>query len=129
MLIVIPKLIHIVWYWIVLFCFRPRTIGGRPLSGIIRPSTSSAGGNNLQKALKTPRTVGSSRPLTSQSARNIRLGTASMVSQMDGPFINISRLNFPKYASDKQLSKLLFNYIYYQQNDIRNVSVLSSLFL
>ncbi|XP_060865064.1 tetratricopeptide repeat protein 8 [Metopolophium dirhodum] len=99
---------------------RPRTVGGRPLSGIVRPSTSSAGGNNLQVALKTPRTVGSSRPLTSQSARNIRLGTASMVSQIDGPFINISRLNFPKYASDKQLSKLLFNYIYYQQNDIRN---------
>lgn len=99
---------------------RPRTVGGRPLSGIVRPSTSSAGGNNLQMALKTPRTVGSSRPLTSQSARNIRLGTASMVSQIDGPFINISRLNFPKYASDKQLSKLLFNYIYYQQNDIRN---------
>jgi len=74
-------------------------------------------------ALKTPRTAGSSRPLTSQSARNIRLGTASMVSQIDGPFINISRLNFAKYASDKQLSKLLFNYIYYQQNDIRNVSV------
>jgi tetratricopeptide repeat protein 8 len=47
-----------------------------------------------------------------------------MVSQMDGPFINISRLNFSKYASDKQLSKLLFNYIYYQQNDIRNVRVL-----
>lgn len=46
-----------------------------------------------------------------------------MVSQMDGPFVNISRLNFPKYASDKQLSKLLFNYIYYQQNDIRNVSI------
>lgn len=95
------------------------------MSGIVRPSTSSAGGNNLQKALKTPRTVGSSRPLTSQSARNVRLGTASMVSQMDGPFINISRLNFPKYASDKQLSKLLFNYIYYEQNDIRNVRTLS----
>lgn len=52
-----------------------------------------------------------------------------MVSQMDGPFINISRLNFPKYASDKQLSKLLFNYIYYQQNDIRNVNVLTYVFI
>jgi len=107
-----------------LYICRPRTVGGRPLSGIVRPSTSAAGGNNLQKALKTPRTVGSSRPLTSQAARNIRLGTASMVSQMDGPFVNISRLNFPKYASDKRLSKLLFNYIYYQQNDIRNVRIL-----
>lgn len=106
-----------------MYICRPRTIGGRPLSGIVRPSTSSASGNNLQKALKTPRTVGSSRPLTSQLARNVRLGTASMVSQMDGPFVNISRLNFPKYASDKQLSKLLFNYIYYQQNDIRNVRI------
>jgi len=95
------------------------------LSGIIRPSTSSASGNNLHKALKTPQTVGSSRPLTSHSARNIRLGTASMVSQMDGPFVNISRLNFSKYASDKQLSKLLFNYIFYQLNDIRNVSIFS----
>lgn len=94
------------------------------MSGILRPSTSSAGGNNLQKSLKTPRTVGSSRTLTSQSARNIRLGTASMVSQIDGPFVNISRLNFSKYASDKLLSKLLFNYIYYQQNDIRNVRIL-----
>lgn len=107
---------------IVLFC-RPRTMSGRPLSGIVRPSTSSASGNNLYKALKTPRTVGSSRPLTSQSARNIRLGTASMVSQMDGPFVNVSRLHFPKYASDKLLSKLLFNYIFYQLNDIRNVSI------
>ncbi|XP_050434000.1 tetratricopeptide repeat protein 8 [Adelges cooleyi] len=99
---------------------RPRTMGGRPLSGVVRPSTSSAAGKDLQKALKTPRTVGTSRPLTSQSARNVRLGTASIVSQTDGPFINISRLNFSKYASDKQLSKFLFNYIYYQQNDIRN---------
>lgn len=95
----------------------------------MRPSTSSAGGNSLQKALKTPRTVSTSRPLTSQSARKIRLGTASMVSQMDGPFVNISRLNFPKYASDKQLSKLLFNYIYYQQNDIRNVRISKAIFV
>ncbi|XP_050520348.1 tetratricopeptide repeat protein 8-like [Daktulosphaira vitifoliae] len=99
---------------------RPQTISGRPLSGVIRPSTSAGMGNSLQKTLKTPRTVNSSRPLTSQSARNVRFGTASIVPQIDGPFINISRLNFSKYASDKQLSKILFNYIYYQQNDIRN---------
>lgn len=73
--------------------------------------------------LKTPRTAQTARPLTSKSARSLRLGTASMVSQLEGPFIQVSRLNLAKYAAQKAVAKPLFEYIYYHENDVRNVSV------
>ena len=40
----------------------------------------------------------------------------------DGPFINLARLNLPKYASRPNLAKSLFEYIFHHENDVRNVS-------
>ena len=47
-----------------------------------------------------------------------------MLSTPDGPFINLARLNFSKYAARPNLAKALFEYIFHHENDIRNVSAL-----
>ncbi|XP_065173914.1 tetratricopeptide repeat protein 8-like [Atheta coriaria] len=98
---------------------RPRTSTGRPISGVSRPGTQSRPGSSVLDRLKT------ARPLTGHSARAIRLGTAAMFSQRDGPFIQISRLNISKYAKDKCLSKPLFEYMYYHEGDVRNAMELA----
>lgn len=46
-----------------------------------------------------------------------------MLSTPDGPFINLARLNFSKYASRPNLAKALFEYIFHHENDVRNVSI------
>ena len=106
---------------------RPVTQSGRPLSGFVRPGTQSGGHNNIQQALKTARTAMTARPVTSASGRFIRLGTASMLSQPTGPFVNLSRLNYNKYACDPALAKPLFEYIYYHEGDILNALELARL--
>nr|CAI5831961.1 unnamed protein product [Callosobruchus analis] len=92
---------------------RPRAATGRPISGVARPGTQTRPGSALDR-LKT------ARPITGQSARVIRLGTAAMLSQKEGPFIQVSRLNLSKYAKDPNLSKALFEYLFYHEGDIRN---------
>lgn len=102
--------------------FRPRTQTGRPVSGVVRPATQSGRPGTMEQALKTPRTARTARPITSQTARSVRLGTASMITEPDGPFIQLTRLNMGKYAAEPNLAKPLFEYIYYHENDIRHVS-------
>ncbi|RZC00554.1 tetratricopeptide repeat protein 8, partial [Asbolus verrucosus] len=97
---------------------RPRTATGRPISGVARPGTQMRPGSALDR-LKT------ARPVTSQSARAIRLGTAAMYSQKEGPFIQISRLNIAKYAKNQCLSKPLFEYLFYHEGDVRNAMELA----
>uniref|UniRef100_A0A8C6T4X8 Uncharacterized protein n=1 Tax=Neogobius melanostomus TaxID=47308 RepID=A0A8C6T4X8_9GOBI len=75
----------------------------------------------MEQAIKTPRTAGTARPVTSSSGRFIRLGTASMMTSPDGPFINLSRLNMTKYSQKPNLSRTLFEYIFHHENDIRNI--------
>ena len=53
-----------------------------------------------------------------------RLGTASMLTEPGGPFIQLSRLNISKYASQASIAKPLFEYIYYHEHDVRYVSYL-----
>lgn len=65
------------------------------------------------------------RPMTGQSARAIRLGTAAILSQKDGPFVQVSRLNFSKYAKSPQLAKPLFEYLFYHEGDVRNAMELA----
>lgn len=101
-------------------------MSGRPVSGVVRPGTQASTGETLQQMLKTPRTAYTARPVTSKSARSLRLGTASIVSQLEGPFIQISRLNLRKYAAQKAVAKPLFEYIFYHENDVRNVSKIHS---
>ncbi|XP_019561779.3 tetratricopeptide repeat protein 8 [Aedes albopictus] len=101
---------------------RPRTGTGRPITGISRPGTLSLQrpGSTLgnKTALKTARTAG--------SARNIRLGSASMFAVGDptGPLFHISRLHPDKYADKDSLSKPLFQYLYYHEGEVRKAMAL-----
>ena len=52
-----------------------------------------------------------------------RLGTASMLSEPGGPFIQLSRLNISKHASDLTVAKPLFEYIFYHERDPTIVSL------
>ena len=97
------------------------------MSGVSRPG-SSAGGrpNTMSAALSTPRTARTARPVSSASGRFVRLGTASMLSQADGPFINMARLNIGKYASRPNIAKALFEYILYHENRVREAMDLAA---
>lgn len=91
---------------------------------MVRPGTQSGRPGTMEQALKTPRTARTARPITSQSARSVRLGTASMVADPGGSFIQMSRINLSKYATLHTISKPLFQYIFYHENDVRHVSKL-----
>lgn len=106
---------------------RPMSQSGRPLSGFVRPSTQGGRPGTMEKAIMTPRTAHTARPVTSASGRYVRLGTASMLSTPDGPFINLARLNFTKYAARPNLAKALFEYIFHHENDVRNALELAAL--
>ncbi|XP_067099505.1 LOW QUALITY PROTEIN: tetratricopeptide repeat protein 8 [Osmerus mordax] len=108
---------------------RPMTQSGRPITGFVRPSTQSGRPGTMEQAIKTPRTASTARPVTSASGRYVRLGTASMLTNPDGEFINLSRLNLAKYAQKPNLSKTLFEYIFHHENDVKNVRYKCSLTL
>ncbi|CAD6196436.1 unnamed protein product [Caenorhabditis auriculariae] len=97
---------------------RPTTTAGRPLSGVVRPQTSFKSGS-MDQAVRTARTAKTGRAVSSSSARNVRLGTASMASGFDGQFVNLARLNIDKYAADPQVNRQLFEYVFYHENDIK----------
>lgn len=69
--------------------------------------TQSGRPGTIEQALQTPRSAHTARPVTSASGRFVRLGTASMLSNKDGPFINLSRLNFNKYAEKDNVAKVI----------------------
>ena len=96
---------------------RPIDASGRPVSGYMRPSTTSMRGD-LQSMLKSGVRMGtSSRPVTALG-RQIRLGTASLIcSSEDGVFVDIDRLNLSKYANKPALGKVLCDYLlFHDQN-------------
>lgn len=93
---------------------RPRTSTGRPLTGIARPGTiqqragtSSLSGNRT--ALQTGRV---------NTARNIRLGSASIFALADNSF-NMSRLNPSIFAAKPTVAKILFQFLYYHEGDVK----------
>ena len=49
-----------------------------------------------------------------------------MLSQPDGPFINLARLNVGKYAARPNIAKALFQYIFYHENLVREAMDLAS---
>ncbi|XP_063588371.1 tetratricopeptide repeat protein 8-like [Penaeus indicus] len=100
--------------------FRPATQSGRPLSGVVRPGSQGGRPGTMDQALRTPRTAQTARPVSAASGRHVRLGTASMLPSGEGPFINLARLNVAKYASQPNIAKALFEYIYYHENDVRH---------
>ncbi|XP_057651035.1 tetratricopeptide repeat protein 8 isoform X1 [Diorhabda carinulata] len=97
---------------------RPRTSTGRPISGVARPGTQ----RRPESALDRVRTA---RPLTGHLTRSVRLGTAAMLSQKDGPFIQVSRLNIAKYAKIPSLCKPLFEYLFYYEGAVRTAMELA----
>uniref|UniRef100_A0A673UZN7 Tetratricopeptide repeat domain 8 n=1 Tax=Suricata suricatta TaxID=37032 RepID=A0A673UZN7_SURSU len=106
---------------------RPITQAGRPITGFLRPSTQSGRPGTMEQAIRTPRTAYTARPVTSTSGRFVRLGTASMLTSPDGPFINLSRLNLTKYAQKPKLAKALFEYIFHHENDVKTALDLAAL--
>jgi tetratricopeptide repeat protein 8 len=61
---------------------RPTTMSGRPITGMLRLNTQSTqGGNNMENVLKTARTIGTARPITTATGRFVRLGTVSQCLQ------------------------------------------------
>lgn len=94
---------------------RPRTSTGRPLTGVSRPGTyqqqragTSSTGNRT--ALQTSGRL--------NTARNIRLGSASIFSLADNTF-NMSRLNPSVFATKPTVAKILFQYLYYHEGDVK----------
>ncbi|XP_054131477.1 tetratricopeptide repeat protein 8 isoform X2 [Melozone crissalis] len=106
---------------------RPVTQSGRPITGFVRPSTQSGRPSTMEQAIRTPRTALTARPITSASGGYVRPGTASMITNPDGPFINLSRLNLTKYAQKPKLAKALFEYIFHHENDVKNALDLAAL--
>lgn len=70
--------------------------------------------------------TGSARPVTALG-RLVRLGTASMLSEAGGPFINVDRLDLRKYAARPALARTLFDYILYHDHNPRKALELASL--
>ncbi|ODN06000.1 Tetratricopeptide repeat protein 8 [Orchesella cincta] len=106
---------------------RPVTQSGRPLSGVMRPGSSASArpGTSLDQALRARATT--ARPISASAGRHVRLGTASMVTGGEGPFINVSRLNMQKYATHDGLAKPLFEYLFYVENDTKHSLELATL--
>ncbi|KAI6190634.1 hypothetical protein M3Y97_00140000 [Aphelenchoides bicaudatus] len=96
---------------------RPRTQSGRPLTGVVRPESRLKTGS-MEKMLRTSRTARTSRPISSSTARQVRLGTASLIAQTD-QFLNLSRLNIDKYAADTTVNRYLFEYVFLHENDVK----------
>lgn len=48
----------------------------------------------------------SGRPVTTASGCHVRVGTASMLTEPGGPFIDVSKLNMSKYAQRPALAKV-----------------------
>lgn len=47
-----------------------------------------------------------------------------MLSTPDGPFIQVGRLNLPKYAQKPAIARALFEHLFHHANDVRSVSTL-----
>ena len=105
--------------------YRPTSQSGRPLSGVVRHDQGGRPGT-VENALKTPRTAKTARPVSAASGRFVRMGTASLLSQPDGPFINLARLNIGKYSKQPNISKALFEYVFHHENSIREAMELAS---
>lgn len=107
---------------------RPMTASGRPVTGFLRPGTSSArpttGSMSASDAFKGSR-PGTTRPMTSLG-RQLRLGTASMMTQLGGPFINVEALDLRKYATRPAIAKALCDYILYHDKNPRKAAELAS---
>ena len=112
---------------------RPTTQGGRPVTGFARPGTGagrpgtkSRGGDvSIESALRGGR-PGTSRPVTS-GGRAVRVGTASMLAEPGGPFVDLEKLDLRKYAARPALTRALCDYMLYHDRNPRKAVELCSL--
>ena len=68
---------------------------------------------------------GTARPMTTMG-RQVRLGTASMLSHSGGPFIDVNRLDLRKYAARPALAKVLCDYMLYHEHNAKKALELAS---
>jgi tetratricopeptide repeat protein 8 len=89
---------------------RPTTVSGRIMTGYIRPVTMArdsqtqrqkGGAGTSSTALRM-----NTAHVMSSSGRVVRLGTASLVSDEDGTFINIDKLDLKKYSTRPVLARV-----------------------
>ena len=112
---------------------RPTTRGGRPVTGFARPGTgagrpgtkSRGGDESVEGALRGGR-PGTSRPVTS-GGRAVRVGTASMLAEPGGPFVDLEKLDLRKYAARPALARALCDYMLYHDRNPRKAVELCSL--
>eukprot|EP00128_Syssomonas_multiformis_P018116 Colp12_sorted_trinity150504_noHs@13675 len=114
--------------------FRPMSASGRPVTGFVRADSTPArkdgpdapgSSRGAESALRGPRPT-TSRPVTSASGRFARIGTASMLADPNSKFINIYKLDMEKYASRPALARVLFDYIYYCENNVQKALELAA---
>mmetsp|Transcript_1792 Transcript_1792/g.6239 ORF Transcript_1792/g.6239 Transcript_1792/m.6239 type:complete len:507 (+) Transcript_1792:246-1766(+) len=107
---------------------RPMSSSGRPLTGFARPGTSSrpgTGTKDVAGAMQGNR-PGTSRPVTS-GGRFVRLGTASMLAEPGGPFVNVEKLDLRKYAARPYLARVLCDYITYHDHNPKKAQELAAI--
>eukprot|EP00657_Telonema_sp_P-1_P006848 TRINITY_DN2630_c0_g1_i1.p1 TRINITY_DN2630_c0_g1~~TRINITY_DN2630_c0_g1_i1.p1 ORF type:complete len:259 (+),score=75.39 TRINITY_DN2630_c0_g1_i1:118-894(+) len=107
---------------------RPMSSSGRPVTGFVRPSSSRpTTGADIERVLTGQRVgTAASRPVTS-GGRLVRLGTASMLTEPGGPFINVDKLDLRKYATRPALAKVLCDYSLYHDHNPRKALELCAL--
>jgi len=108
---------------------RPVSSSGRPMTGFARPGTSNRPGTgavDVERVLTGQRAGTAARPVTS-GGRLVRLGTASMLTEPGGPFINVDKLDLRKYATRPALAKVLCDYILYHDHNPRKALELAAL--
>ena len=87
---------------------RPISSSGRPVTGYARPGTYrpvSGNGGEISNMIKT-RQATANRPITS-GGRLLRLGTASLMQQEGGQFINAEKLNAKSACKSKSIARVL----------------------
>lgn len=99
---------------------RPST-QSRPVSGVVRLNRSGLNGSHDGSGQHTAKTRAQTGRLLS------RLGTASLSTETES-FINLARLNLAQHATLPQLTKPLFEYIYFVEGNIKSVSNILRLF-
>lgn len=103
----------------------------RASSGYARPSSklgsrAGFGGNggpgDSRSGLQSAR-PSTTRPITA-SGRFIRLGTASLNSEADGPFVDVEKLDMKKFAERPTQARVLCDYLVYHEKHIRRAAEL-----
>lgn len=105
---------------------RPVSSSGRPTTGFARPGSSRpmSGAVSVDQAFKGSR-PGTSRPATTLG-REVRLGTASMLSSTNGVFIDVQKLDMRKYAKRPALAMVLVDYLLHVEHNPRKALELCS---